>query len=84
LASNGETTPPTKVQNFFLASFLRKKGEVDPVDDANLVALNQYAVDQRAKDLATHQPMGILQQSRAAKAEVIVSQTGVSDILVFQ
>lgn len=44
----GPLTPPTKVQNSLAASTasrLRKKGEVDPVDDANLVALDQYAVD---------------------------------------
>jgi len=60
----GVVAPPTKVQNVlfaYFASFLRKKGEVDPVDDANLVALDQYAVDQRAKYLTTHQPISILQ-----------------------
>ena len=35
--------PPTKVQNFAvarIASFLGKKGEVDAINDANLIGLD--------------------------------------------
>ena len=45
----GEIAPPTKVQNFLIsafASFLRKKGEVDPVYDPNLIRLYDDLVDQ--------------------------------------
>ena len=40
--------PPTKVQNFLFpafASFLRKKGEVDPVHDPNLICLHYDLFD---------------------------------------
>jgi Glycosyl hydrolase family 10/PA14 domain/Calx-beta domain len=47
-ARNGNNAPPTKVQNFLsanVASILRKKGEVDPVDDPNLLLLDHHMVD---------------------------------------
>jgi group II intron reverse transcriptase/maturase len=60
----GVITPPTKVQNILLAcfaSFLRKKGEVYPIDDADLLLLDQHAIDQRAQDLTTCCPISRLQ-----------------------
>jgi group II intron reverse transcriptase/maturase len=55
--------PPTKVQNFLLASIascLCKKGEVDAIHDADLVFFDRHAVDQCAQDFAPHQPVGRL------------------------
>ena len=52
--------PPTKVQNFLVASFLGKKGEVDPVNDTDLIGLDHHAFDQRTEDLATSAPIGLV------------------------
>ena len=46
----GPLAPPTKVQNFLVAStasFLRKKGEVDSVDDPNLFFFDLNSINQR-------------------------------------
>jgi len=56
----GPLTPPTKVQNFLfacVASFLRKKGKVDSVDDSDLLFLDHNSVDQGTQNLATHRPV---------------------------
>ena len=52
---------PTKVQNFLLASSNGKKGEVDSVDDADLIRLDHYALDPRAEDFATRAPVGLFE-----------------------
>ena len=73
----GVIAPPTKVQNFLLAafaSFLRKKGEVDPVDDPKLLFFDLDAVYQRAQNLATKRPVCRLQVRVDRRCEVI--QTG--------
>jgi len=66
--------PPTKVQNFLLssfASFLRKEGEVDPVDDSNLVQFHHDLVNQRPQDLAPQCPIGGLQVRADRRAEAV-------------
>ncbi len=57
----GEITPPTKVQNSLLASFAGKKGEVDAIGDANLVLFDPDSFDQGSDDLATGQPVGLVE-----------------------
>jgi hypothetical protein len=52
------------VQNFFFASFPRKKGEVNAVDDAELMGFDHHALDQRAEDLATRVPIGLVKVVR--------------------
>jgi group II intron reverse transcriptase/maturase len=44
----GVIAPPMKVQNFFLASFLRKKGEVNSVDDPYLLRFDDHLGNQCA------------------------------------
>ena len=46
-----------KLLSFVLASFPRKKGEVDPVHDTNLIGFDDHAVNQRAQNLATRRPI---------------------------
>ena len=53
--------PPTKVQNSTFASFPGKKGEVDAVDDADLVGFDQDTIVHRAEDLLTHGLVGLIQ-----------------------
>jgi len=60
----GPLAPPTKVQNFLVAgcaSLLRKKGEVDPVDDSYLCGLDHYAGNQRAEYFAFGGPVSVVQ-----------------------
>ena len=60
----GETAPPTKVQTFLFsvfASFLRKKREVDAVDDSDLRFLDHHAVDQGAQNLAAQYSVGLFE-----------------------
>src|SRR3990170_1958498 len=64
LARNGAIAPPTKVQNPFFASFPGKKGEVNAIDDAELMGLDHHALDQRAEDLATRIPIGLVKVIR--------------------
>ena len=68
----GVITPPTKVQNFLLASsasFPRKKGEVDAIDDPDLSCFDHDASDQRAKYLAFGGPVGVVEIGRTRPVE---------------
>jgi len=49
------------VQNFLVASVPDKKGEVDAIDYADLSWLDDDAVDEGAKDLSAHGPVGLIQ-----------------------
>src|SRR3972149_4997781 len=60
----GPLAPPTKVQNSLFASIPGKKGEVNAIDDAELMGLDHHALDQRAEDLATRVPIGLVQVVR--------------------
>lgn len=73
----GPLAPPTKVQTFLFsvfASFLRKKGEVDTVDDSNLRFLDHHTVDQRTQNFATQCPVCLFEIRADRGCEVI--QTG--------
>ena len=52
MEKNGEIAPPTKVQNFFIFERLRKKGEVDSIDNSDLIWLNDNSFDKRSQDLS--------------------------------
>jgi len=56
--------PPTKVQNSLFASFPGKKGEVNAIDDSELMGLDHHTLDQRAEDLATRVPIGLVKVIR--------------------
>jgi hypothetical protein len=57
----GPLAPPTKVQKSGCASFPRKKGEVDAVDDPDLIRFDDDTIDQGAEDLATRAPVGVVE-----------------------
>jgi len=67
----GEITPPTKVQNFVLASSAGKKGEVDAVDDADLFGFDLDAVDQGAEDVTARVPVRGFQATLNGGGEVV-------------
>jgi hypothetical protein len=62
----GPFTPPTKVQNFRFAVIavtacsLGKKGEVDPIDDTDLVGFDDDAIYHGAEDFAASMPIGLI------------------------
>ena len=55
-------SPPTKVQTFSLSrGFLRKKGEVNTVNNANLIRLDNNPCNQCSENLASSIPIGLVQ-----------------------
>src|SRR3990172_12304589 len=86
LERSGLIAPPTKVQNSLLASIRGKKGEVDAVDDSDQLGLDHHALDQRAEDLATRVPIGLVQVVRhgfrkAVQARQRLAQHGLFALL---
>ena len=55
----GAMTPPTKVQNFVIFEFLRKKGEVDAIDDTDLSWLDDDSFDECTQNLSTCIPVRV-------------------------
>jgi hypothetical protein len=75
-ARSGEIAPPTKVQNYLFASTLGKKGEVDAVDNPDLIGLDDDAFNQRAEDLSTGAPVGLLQVGVDRIGEAVQTREG--------
>ncbi len=66
--------PPTKVQNFLVSlvtRFLRKKGEVDSIDDSNLFLLDHHSIDHRTQNLTTHRPVRRVQVGSDRRREIV-------------
>lgn len=73
----GVVAPPTELQTFRISvfvSFLRKKGEVNTVDDSSLRFFDHHTVDKRALNFAARGPVGLFEIRADRGREVI--QTG--------
>ena len=51
-SKGGDGTPATKLRKTSVISLLRKKGEVDSIDDADLISVNDHPIDQGSENLS--------------------------------
>jgi hypothetical protein len=75
--------PPTKVQNFLLASLPGKKGEVDAIDDTDLGWLDDDAVNEGAKDPAARRPVGLIEVRAHDLTKAVHARQGFSQGRLF-